>query len=289
MPPPATARRTRVGTELRRLRLLAGVSGEQVARTLGWSQSKVSRIEGGLHSITVKDVAGLLELYGVSDDVRAELLGATAADNGEGAWIVRSGSLPRLADSNPAPEPVTTRIRHHQPVVLPDLLQTRDYARSVIKAAGGDDPDTQTEARMRRQEVLTAANGPRHDIVLDARALLLAVAPVDLIRDQVLSLAVRAQRLPRLELRVIPLGAQSTAFSTVGFTLYDFRAPESSPVAWIESPTGDAYFSAPSDIERYAQLFEALRGVALSPLNSIRYLRSLAADVEQYLREPVSQ
>jgi transcriptional regulator with XRE-family HTH domain len=283
VPPEATAQRVRVGSELRRLRVLAGVSGEQVARTLGWSQSKVSRIEGGLHSITVKDVAGLLEVYGVSDDARAELLGATAADNGEGAWIVRANGFPGRLGAMPAPESPTARVRHHQPVVLPGLLQTREYARTVIKAAGDDDPDARAEAQMRRQEILTATNGPQYDVVLDARALLLAVGPVDLIRDQILSLAVRAQRLRRLDLRVIPIAQPSPAFSTVGFTLYDFHATESAPVARIESPTGDAYFSAPEDIRRYATLFERLQGVALGRLDSVRYLRSLAADVDRYL------
>jgi transcriptional regulator with XRE-family HTH domain len=282
VPPEATARRVRVGSELRRLRLLAGLSGEQVARTLGWSQSKVSRVEGGLHAITVRDIAGLLSMYGVADDLKAELLGATAADNGEGAWIIRAGDTPR-------PRPVsttqsaTTRIRHYQPVVLPGVLRTRDYARSIIAAAGGDDPDTLTEAQMRSQEVLTSANGPRYDLVLDARALLLAVAPVDLIRNQILSLAVRAQRLPRLELRVLPVGHRPAGFCPAAFTLYEFRAPDSAPVASIESPTGDAYFSAPEDTERYAKLFETLRESALAPDGSVRYLRSLGSDLERYL------
>jgi transcriptional regulator with XRE-family HTH domain len=274
--------------ELRRLRVLAGLSGEQAAGALGWSQSKVSRIEGGLHSIAVKDIACLLEVYGVGDDARAELLGATAADNGEGAWIVRAGGFPPRQGPIPTPEPVTARIRDYQPVVLPDLLQTREYARSVIKAAGGDDPDALAEARMRRQEILTTATGPRYDVVLDARALLLAVAPVDLTRDQILSLAVRAQRLPRLDVRVIPLGKPSAIFSAVGFTLYDFRAPESPPVACVEASTGGAYFSAPEDIRHYADLFEALRGVALPRADSVRYLRSLAAEIERYLGEPGS-
>lgn len=282
----ATAARVRVGAALRRLRVAAGLSGEQVARTLGWSQSKVSRIEGGLHSITVKDVAALLDTYGVSDDRRAELLGATAADNGEGAWIVRRNGPRRHPSHAPAAEPATTRIRQHQPVALPGLLQTREYARAVSEAAGGDDPDAVAEAWMRRQEALTAVDGPQYDVVLDTRALLLAVGPVELVRQQILSLAVRAQRLPRLDLRVIPLHRPASARCATGFTLYDFRAAHSAPVAWIESPTGDTYFSAPEDIDRYAALFTTLCGEALGGADSARYLRSLAADIERYLREP---
>nr|WP_275941262.1 DUF5753 domain-containing protein [Planosporangium flavigriseum] len=206
------------------------------------------------------------------------MLGVTAADNGDGAWIVRGSRGPASAV-----EPVTARIRQYQPAALSDLLQTREYARSVSEAMGDGDPDASAEARMRHQEALTATNGPQYDVVLDARALLLAVAPVDLVRNQILSLAVRAHRLTRLDLRVIPLGRPAAAFSATGFTLYDFRAADSPPVARVESPTGDAYFSTPDDIQRYVVLFESLQSVALESAESVRYLRSLAKELERYL------
>jgi transcriptional regulator with XRE-family HTH domain len=284
VPTDASAQRLRIGAELRRLREMAQLSGEYVARTLGWSQPKVSRIEAGRTAFTVKDVAGLLALYGVTDDVRAELLGATAEDTGEGAWIVRAGGFPRRQGAIASLESVTKRIRHHQPVVLPGLLQTYDYAVAVAKAAGAADPHGIAATRMRRQEMLTAKGAPKYDVVLDARALLLPVAEADLIRSQIVALADHAEELRRLDLRVIPLGAVSPAFSTVGFTVYDFRAAQSPSVAWIESPTGDVYFSAPEDIERYAELFKALQSVALTAGDSVGYLRSLAIDLERYVK-----
>ena len=283
VPTDASAQRLRIGAELRRLRELANLSGEYVARALGWSQPKVSRIEAGRTAFTVKDVAGLLTLYGVTDDVRAELLGATAEDTGEGAWIVRAGGFPRRQGSIASLESVTKRIRHHQPVVLPGLLQTYDYARAVAKAAGAADPDAIAAARMHRQEMLTAKTAPKYEVVLDARAILLGVGDVELIRSQVNALADRAETLRRLDLRVIPFGAVVPAFSTSGFTLYDFRAPESPQVAWIESPTGDVYFSAPEDIARYSELFRCLQSVALTPDRSVGHLRSLAIDLERYV------
>jgi transcriptional regulator with XRE-family HTH domain len=283
VPTDAIARRRRVGAELRRLRVLARLTGEHVARALGWSQPKVSRIEAGRTAFTVKDVAGLLDLYGVADDVRAELLGATAQSNGEGSWIVRVGGFPRRQGSIAALESVTKRIRCHQPVVIPGLLQTYDYAHAVAKAAGAADPDATAAARMRRQEMLTARNSPKYEVVLDARAVLLGVASEEVIRSQIGALADKAESLRRLELRVIPLGVAVPAFSTVGFTVYDFRAPGSPAVAWIESPTGDVHFSAPDDLKRYAALFATLQGAALPRDRSIAYLRSLASDVRRYL------
>jgi transcriptional regulator with XRE-family HTH domain len=289
MPTDASAQRLRIGAELRRLRELAGLSGEQVARALSWSQPKVSRIEMGRTAFTVKDVANLLALYGVTDDVRAELLGSTAEDIGEGAWIVRAGGFPRRQGAIASLESVTKRIRHHQPVVLPGLLQTREYARAVAQAAGVEDPDAITDARMRRQEVIAGKGGPQYDVVVDARALLLGVGSPDLIRDQASALADRAERQRRLDFRIIPFGRLTPVFSPVGFTVYDFRAEESPSVAWIESPTGDVYFSAADDIERYSALFKQLQGVALSARDSVGYLRSFAADVERYTGEPISE
>jgi transcriptional regulator with XRE-family HTH domain len=282
----ASAQRLRVGAELRRLREASGMSGEQVARALGWSQPKVSRIEIGKHALTVRDVAGLLVLYGVTDDVRAELLAATAEDTGEGAWIVRAGGFRRRQGSIASLESGTKRIRHHQPIVLPGLLQSRAYARAVAAAAGVADPDAIADARMRRQEIVFGRGGPRYEVVLDARAVLLGIADADLIRDQVEDMARRAEQSKRLELRVIPIGRHTPVFSTVGFTVYDFRASESPPVAWIEAPTGDVYFSAPDDIARYAELFKNLQSVALSRSDSVGYLMSLAPRVQRYMEEP---
>jgi transcriptional regulator with XRE-family HTH domain len=286
VPTEASAQRLRVGIELRRLRLQAQLSGEFVANAFGWAQSKVSRIETGRTAFTVKDVAGLLALYGVTDDVRAELLGATAEDTGEGAWIVRAGGFPRRQGSISQLESAARRIMHHQPVVLPGLLQTYDYALAVISAAGAAEPANVAAARMKRQEMLTAKDAPKYEVVLDARALLLGVADAQLIRAQLRSLADRATSLTSLDLRIIPLGSVSPAFSTVGFTLYDFKEPNSPAVAWVESPTGDVYFSAREDTDRYSELFTRLQSVALPESHTVRYLQALEADIERYLAVP---
>src|SRR5215467_14881196 len=64
----------RLAAELRRFRERAGLTGEEAAHHLGWSGSKLSRIE--LHRIGVKqaDLRKLLALYGVDEAYRDELL-----------------------------------------------------------------------------------------------------------------------------------------------------------------------------------------------------------------------
>jgi transcriptional regulator with XRE-family HTH domain len=284
MPTDASAQRLRVGAELRRLREAANLSGEQVASALEWSQPKVSRIETGRTAFTVKDVALLLALYGVTDDVRAELLAATAEDTGEGAWIVRAGGFPRRQGSIASLEVVTKRIRQYQPLLVPGLLQTREYAEAVARAAGATNPGAIATARMQRQEILRAKNAPTLEVVLDARALLCRVGSVEALRNQIDHLVSQAQNKV-VRLNVIPLGTAYDVVSAVAFTIFNFRFKASPPVVWIEAPAGDIYFSAPDDVEQHNKLFSRLHDVALGIEESVSYLPRLAIEVERYAEQ----
>jgi transcriptional regulator with XRE-family HTH domain len=278
---PSSAR-LRVGAELRRIREVAGLSGEYVARTLGWSQSKVSRIETGRHAIVARDVAALLVFYGAPDDVRAELLAATATDNGEGAWIQRAGGFVRRQESMAQMESVTSLIRHFQPVLVPGLLQTHDYAKDVAAAAGAKDPLAIADRRMERQEILKAAGAPGYSVVLDARALLCRFGEVSVIHDQIDYLADSVPQLRTVDLRVLPLLYQWPVSPAVAFMMYEFTHADSTPVVYVEAPAGDSYFSEPSDVERHLALFNQLRAVALPQDASIGYLKSLHTEVTRY-------
>jgi transcriptional regulator with XRE-family HTH domain len=68
-----TIRRRRLATELRRLREHAGLTGDQAAERLGWSGSKVSRIETYRIGVKPADLRKLLDLYGVNARYREEL------------------------------------------------------------------------------------------------------------------------------------------------------------------------------------------------------------------------
>jgi transcriptional regulator with XRE-family HTH domain len=284
MPTDASAQRLRVGAELRRLREAANLSGEQVASALEWSQAKVSRIETGRTAFTVKDVVRLLGLYGVTDDVRAELLAATAEDTGESAWIVRAGGFPRRQGSIASLEVVTKRIRQYQPLLVPGLLQTREYAEAVATAAGATNPGFIATARMQRQEILNNKNAPSLEVILDARAVLCRIASVDVLRNQIDHLVHQAQRAV-VKLNLIPLGADYDVVSAVAFTIIDFRLRASPSVVWIEAPAGDIYFSAPNDVEQHSKLFGHLHNVALSIKDSVSYLPQLAMEVERYAEQ----
>src|SRR5688572_16411052 len=68
------AARRQLGAELQRLRTQAGLSGRTLARRLGLSQSKISRIELGTSLPTTNDVAAWAEAVGARTDAREHLL-----------------------------------------------------------------------------------------------------------------------------------------------------------------------------------------------------------------------
>jgi hypothetical protein len=181
-------------------------------------------------------------------------------------------------------ESVTRRIRQYQPVLVPGLLQTREYAWHVAKACCAADPDMIADGRIRRQQILARKDGPRYEVVLDARALLLRTGPVESLREQAESLA-KASGRRKVDLRVVPIGALSPIISTAGFTIYEFQTDQSPPVVWVESLAGDTYFSDPDDVGLYTAAFEGMRNFALNARESVDYLGLLAEDLERYLAE----
>ncbi|MGQ0778974.1 MAG: helix-turn-helix domain-containing protein, partial [Pseudonocardiales bacterium] len=88
-------RSRQVAAELRTLREQAGFSGADVAKRIGMSTSKISRIETGNSGLQSEDVASLLGLYQVPVAVRDELLDLLRRSEERG-WWTRQPGLPQL-------------------------------------------------------------------------------------------------------------------------------------------------------------------------------------------------
>ncbi|MEU8265285.1 helix-turn-helix transcriptional regulator [Micromonospora sp. NPDC048999] len=276
-----------MAAELKRIREGLGVSGEEVAAALGWSQPKVSRIENARIAVSTRDLATLLHYYGVPEEVRAELLAITADDEGTGgAWLVRAGGVTRRQGEVAAIETRVRSIQQYYPLIVPGQLQSPEYAMAYTRSGGWPNPEAIVARRMSRQALLRSDDAPAYSALLDARAFLAWPGSRDVILSQLAYLRTRAE-LPNVTIRIIPLGVDRTASAMVPFTLYDFRAESSPRVVFVESQTADLYLSAPADVEIYSGVFDALAADALSPDESIEHLALLAPHIED-LKDPRS-
>ena len=139
----------------------AGLTGEEVSQRFGWSGSKLSRIE--LHRIGVKqtDLRKLLDLYGVDESHRDELLALARESKQQGLAAARLRRASRRSRTYVYAEAEAESVWNWEPQVIPGLLQTRDYARAVRQLWLGMFPgppsetDRWVETRLLRQQVLT--------------------------------------------------------------------------------------------------------------------------------------
>ena len=168
-------RRTRLGSELRRLREQAGLTCEAVGRQLECSGTRVSRLETGRITVRPGDVREMLDLYGVAGREAGDLVQLAREARRKHWWHAYSRVVPPWFGSYLGLESEAAGLRDFQPTVVPALLQTEEYARAVLRAAPdggpGDPAGLQVALRMQRQAMLTRPSPPGLRVVIGEGAL----------------------------------------------------------------------------------------------------------------------
>jgi transcriptional regulator with XRE-family HTH domain len=135
-----TVQRMLVGTQLRRLRIDAGLSREQAGEAIRASEWKIHRLENGQVGFKERDIIDLLRLYGVADPTEvAEFLALAREANSPGWWQHYGDVLPPWFRTYVDLESVATLIRTYEGQFIPGLLQTDDYMRAVVQGAHLDE------------------------------------------------------------------------------------------------------------------------------------------------------
>jgi transcriptional regulator with XRE-family HTH domain len=273
-----TVRRRRLALELRRLREAARLTCEEVAEHLECSTSKVSRIETGRVSVSPRDVRDMLDLYGVSAQEGASLVQLARDSRQKGWWHAYSDTIePRFA-TYIGLESAASEIRIYEVTLIPGLLQTEEYARTVITAGtvGGDHDGVERNVAllMARQPPLTSDDPPRLWAVLDEAALRRTVGGAGLMRlqlDHLLDLS----RLPNVAIQVIPFGAGAHPAMGRPFVILAFPERADPDVVYLEDLTSALYVEDVDEVDRYNMFFNHLRATALSFEDSAALIMSV--------------
>ena len=278
--PTSTARRE-LGTELRRLR--GDRRGADVSAALGWSESKLSRIETAHTGITEADLDRLLTAYDVRAEDRDRLRDLARRGRVRAWWTPYRSSVPDPYDEYVALEAEAIAICEWEAQIVPGLLQTDEYARAVIEV-GADIGDTGTiqrrlALRMARQAVLTRDPPPSLQLIVDEAVLYREVGGRDVLCRQ-LTRVLDASHRPGLELLVLPFSAGAHAGQTESFMVLEFEEGTRSPVVHSEGLTGGLFRVTPDEVEVYQDALDDLRERALSPEES----RTVIAEREESLR-----
>ncbi len=247
-----------------------------MAERLGWSQSKVSRIEAARTRSELEDVAALLEALEVPVALRADLL--TLAEEAAGpaeAWRNSSRvGLTRRQQDFINSEASASRLRHYQPVLLPGYLQTPEYARRVIELAGSKDVERALSMRLARGAVVRRSDAPRYEVVLLETVLRWRPVAPDLMAAQLFALEEVARRR-NVEVRVVSLDDEQSVFVQHPFVLYDFPAGAPSEVL-VETTRTDLRLTDEADVTAYAGWFNRLWRAGLPRKQSMMLIRTVA-------------
>ena len=275
--------RQALGLRLRELRREAGLTGRQLAETLTWPQSKISKLENGHQAPTDEDIHAWTSATG-AEDAAAELLASLHTlelQHAEWRRVLRSGLRHHQTEIAELDEKAAL-FRAFESTAIPGLLQTAEYAR--YRFAEGvklykvpDDVDAAVRARVQRQEILYRPEKRFHFVLTEA-ALRYRLCPADVMLGQ-LDRLVAVSALRNVKLGVIGLQRQYVVAPRHGFWLLDADR------VMVETYSAELNLTRPPEIELYSQVFEQLGAVASYGVEArsiiTRVIDDLAADGER--------
>jgi transcriptional regulator with XRE-family HTH domain len=276
-----TVLRIVLGTQLRRLREANGITREAAGDAIRASHAKISRLELGRVGFKERDIVDLLTLYGVTEPgEREEYLNLARRANTRGWWHQDSNLLPSWFETYLGLEQAASVIRTYQVQFVPGLLQSEEYARSVILVGhqdeSADDIDRRVRLRMTRQKMLTEPGAPQLWAVIDEAALSRPFGSRRVMRDQIEHL-LEMTSLPNVTVQVLPFEFGIHAAAGGPFTILRFAESDLPDVVYLEQLNSAIYLDKRPEVEDYLAVMERVSVQAETPAETKAILREKLA------------
>ncbi|SRR6266567_1485637 len=276
-PPNGRSQAVQLGADLRELRKLTGKTVIQVAEVLGMHHSTISRWERGDTMPDEADTSALLTIYGIIGEERDRLLELARHDKTPD-WVAPGigKQLAALIDH----ERRAAQITEVNPLLIPGLVQTRDYAKSLMIGAGL--PLGRAEKgsiiRMGRQNVLTRRNPVRFRAVIGEQAIRYPACERAIMADQLHHLLTMNER-PNVEIRILPMDRRQYSIAFEGrFILIEFL--RENPVVQLESYWSNSILTNPRAVGSYQDAVDMICADTLSVAESSAFISGIAKDLE---------
>ncbi|WP_067604488.1 helix-turn-helix domain-containing protein [Nocardiopsis listeri] len=246
--------RQEIGRNLRELRTGSGLTGSRLAALLGWSQPKVSRLETGRQCPSSADIRAWARVCG-EEGAAEEIIGRLGTlESMYVEWRIQERSGMQGPQAEVHSRDTTTRSRRvYECTIVPGLLQTEPYIRSVItKYARFRGVSTGTEEavkkRLQRQEILYDRRKSFRFLILES-VLHTRYIDQESMAEQLDRLAV-VSTLANVSLGIIPFD-QCVAFEPGhGFCLHDDR------LVTVETLSAELRLTHPTEVAQYTRAFD---------------------------------
>ncbi|GAA0923239.1 helix-turn-helix domain-containing protein [Virgisporangium aurantiacum] len=275
--------RRRLRADLQEARLRLGLTQRQVAADLGWSISKLLRVENGKVGVSRTDLKALLQLYEVTDQVVIDEYVQMAEQGRKQRWNAYRDILNPSFFRYLEYESSACQIRQFQHVI-PGLLQTEAFAREISIATAPNTPDAildrQLEVRMARQVLLDDSISRQLHFVMDESALRRWSQSTHELRtimyEQLFHLKQLAAR-PSITIQIVPFGVGPYRGMHDPFILLSFPEERDDDLLFRERGVDSvASQNNPEKIAGFASRFASLSALALSPNDTTELLDRIA-------------
>ncbi|MFI6991758.1 helix-turn-helix domain-containing protein [Nonomuraea wenchangensis] len=266
MDPSLKTPRTEFGVSLREYRISAGLRQKDLAAVLGWSVSKISMVERGERPADgdfARDADAALHADGALLALWRDTAHQTAR------WPVWLAQLVEI-------EQQAAMLRTWQPLIVPGMLQTPEYARAIFRGKPGTTPEAVEQNvadRMQRQDVLQRENGPTLWAVIDEGVLTRPIGAKAVMAEQMAHLLALDDH-PRVNVRVLPRDSWLTTGLQGAFIL--LSGPRMPDMAYLESVTLSQITADADRVLETKSRYEMLHGDALSRRASLQLIEEIA-------------
>ncbi|MEU6848819.1 helix-turn-helix transcriptional regulator [Actinacidiphila alni] len=280
--------RLQLGSELRQLRLAAGLKGAQVVKKLLWSPSKLTRLETGENTtVEPTDVMALCEIYGADPERRTVLLSyAKVTKTNRDWWLTaeyRSVLKPGLKAFLDL-EATAEKALWCETAFVPGLLQTEPYIRAIHKRSDMEFTDEEISRvvtiRMTRQRLLVREEAPlRYIAVIDEAVLRRAVGTREVMREQLTHIAETVESRPNVRVQVMPFHAGATLSMNGTFGIFHF--PERlglKSLVYMENLADRWVKRDEADVKRFDNAIAELQAQAIGPDESLRMIKEASKE-----------
>jgi DNA-binding XRE family transcriptional regulator len=260
-----------LGEKLREAREDAGIaSQEALARDLGFHRSVIVKAETGSQPAS-KAVAPLIQerFPKLCNGLYVPLCVIARNSNGPiPGWF--ADFLER--------EGVATSIRTYQPIIVPGLFQTEDYARELYAGhrpgIGTDELDELVRARIDRTSILDKPDAPEVIAILDEAVLHRLIGSPRVMHGQIAHLIELSER-PNILIQIVPADVGAHAGLTCAFMIASL---EGEPDLLLTLGIADHTIKDPEEVRKAAVDFNLIHGETLSRGHSRDLMRKVDED-----------
>ena len=266
-----------LGRVLEQQRKNAGLTQDEAAEVLRCTQQKIAYIENG-GGIKYLEMQGLLNAYHPSDTDRAyaeDLHTESQRRAKRGGFRSRFRQHMRLLVDL---EPTCQRFFSHQSKLVPGLLQTEEYMRTLFRAwrpsPSQAQIDNDTAARIERRKILDNTD-QRFWFIMDEAALKRIAGSRKVVQAQLMRLVETIDR-PNVDLQVVPFEVGYYMGQEQSYTIFGYDTTPPVDIVYLEQHDSGEYVDDVKRTSKYETLWEQQKAAAMGPEQTRRFLLDLA-------------